>query len=55
MERLQWMTLWDRFREEVEKGQTSYGKNQIIALMERLEREEVRRVEIDNQFEKEDQ
>jgi len=54
MERLQWMSLWDRLRDEFAK-KNSWGKNEIIALMDRMEREELRRVEIENQFEKDEE
>lgn len=55
MERVQWMSLWDRLRKELETGSTSYGRNQLLALMDRLEREEVRRVEIEIQEPDEDE
>lgn len=45
MTRLDWLTLWDRLRTEIEGGNTSLGKNQILALMDRLEREMVREAE----------
>lgn len=45
MRRLQWMTLWDQLRNRLETGGTSWGRNQILAEMDKLEREMVRKAE----------
>jgi hypothetical protein len=45
MKRLDWLTLWDRLRDEIRKGNTSLGKNQLLELMDKLERQMVRESE----------
>jgi hypothetical protein len=45
MKRLNWLTLWDQLRQKIEEGNTNWGKNQLLALMEKLEREMVRELE----------
>jgi hypothetical protein len=44
-QRLNWLTLWDSFREEIRKGKASWGKNEILTKMEQMEREMVRKLE----------
>lgn len=43
--RLDWMQLWDNFRQSITKGQASWGKNEILRHMEEMERDMVRRLE----------
>lgn len=44
--RLNWMQLWDDFRESISTGnKTSWGKNEILRHMEDMEREMVRKLE----------
>ena len=42
--RVNWLTCWDNFREKV-KTKNSWGKNELLELMEYLERQEVRKAE----------
>jgi hypothetical protein len=44
MTRLQWLACWDRLREYLER-KNSWGKNEILALMDIIEREETRKAE----------
>lgn len=43
--RLDWMKLWDNFRELISTGKASWGKNEIIRHMEEMERKMVRQLE----------
>lgn len=42
--RLNWMSLYDQLRVEIEK-KNSWGKNEMIKLMDDLERKMVRQLE----------
>jgi len=42
---LDWLALWDEFRETIKAGNTSLGKNQILDLMNSLERKMVRKAQ----------
>ena len=44
--RLQWLTLWDLLREEI-KLKTSWGRNELLDKMNQLERDMVRRAELE--------
>lgn len=44
--RLQWLTLWYRLREEIQL-KTSWGRNELIEKMNQLERDMVRRAELE--------
>jgi len=48
--RLQWLTLWDRLREEIQL-KTSWGRNELLDKMNQLERDMVRRTELDTESE----
>lgn len=41
MSQLDWQ-LWDRLRGDLERGVTSWGRNQILEHMNKLEREMMR-------------
>lgn len=41
--RLDWMQLWDDFRESISKGKASWGKNEI--LRQEMERKLIRDLE----------
>lgn len=44
--RLDWMKLWDDFRESIIAGnKTSWGKNEILRHMEEMERVMIRNLE----------
>lgn len=43
--RLDWMDLWDKLRNNLKTGNTIWGRNQIFELMDRLEREMIRKFE----------
>lgn len=44
--RLNWMQLWDDFRESVSTGnKTSWGKNEILRHIEEMERKMIRDLE----------
>lgn len=45
VKRLDWMNLWDRLRNDIKTGNTTWGRNQILELMDRLEREMIRKFE----------
>jgi len=45
VKRLDWLDLWDTLRTELEKGSTSWGRNQILDLMDKLERQKIRELE----------
>lgn len=49
MTRLQWLSCWDRLRETL-NTRTSWGRNQIIEEMDRIEREMVRESETEGDF-----
>lgn len=44
MSRLEWLTLWDKLRDELQK-KNSWGKNEILAVMDDMERKAVREAE----------
>ena len=45
---LKWLALWDAFRHYIESNpQTSWGKIQIMTLMDKMERDMVREAEKD--------
>lgn len=44
MGRMNWVSLWDKLMEELGK-KNSWGKNEVLDLMKRLEMQEVRRIE----------
>ena len=41
---MNWLGLWDDLREKV-LAKNSWGKNELLELMEKLERAEIRRLE----------
>lgn len=43
--RLDWMTLWDNFRESISTGKASWGKNEILQRMTEMERKMVRQLD----------
>lgn len=45
VKRLDWMDLWDKLRNDLKTGNTTWGRNQILDLMDRLEREMIREFE----------
>lgn len=45
MTRLDWLACWDELREKVSKGNTLWGRNQIIEEMDKIERRKVRELE----------
>lgn len=45
VKRLDWMDLWDKLRNDLKTGNTTWGRNQILDLMDRLEREMIRKFE----------
>jgi len=44
MKRLDWLTLYDQLREEIKK-KTSWDKNELLTLMDNLERDMVCKLE----------
>jgi len=42
MPRSKWLTMWDRLHESVNGDKTSYGKNELLKLMNDIERQVVR-------------
>lgn len=50
MTRLDWLELWDELRVSLEK-RTTWGRNQILEEMDRLEREKVRKIAIQQEKE----
>jgi len=51
IQRLQWMTLWDQLRDELGKGNAWWGRNQILAKMDELERKMIRDAEMSKEQE----
>lgn len=50
MTRLQWLACWDKLRELVSTGsQTSFGKNQLLSIMDTIERDMIRVIEKEQQ------
>ena len=45
MNRIQWLECWDELRHRVIAGNTSWGRNQILELMDDIERRKVREAE----------
>lgn len=45
MTSLQWRACWDELREEIRTGPTGMGRNNILALMNNIERAMVRKAE----------
>jgi hypothetical protein len=53
MTRLEWMTLWDRLYKKIEEGNTSLGKNQVLKIMDDLEKQMIRDTETENSLREE--
>lgn len=47
MTRLDWLACWDELRERVSKGNTTWGRNQIIDEMNKIEMRRIRELEED--------
>lgn len=46
MPKLNWLTIWDLLHDKIASdGKTSYGKNELLALMEKIEHAAIRQVE----------
>lgn len=42
--KIDWLKLWDDLNAEIKK-KNSWGKNELLSLMDELEKKEIRRIE----------
>ena len=45
--KMNWMAMWDELTKQI-STKNSWGKNEILLLMDQIEKEEIRRIEKDD-------